>query len=73
MERMNSYLEENDGYYFKQSKLVNIKILKNNQICCYFVTGKETNDKNWHENIKNNIFSDLQVLPSFIELRNADK
>jgi len=39
MECMEDYLMANDGYFNLLSKLINIKILKNYQICCYFVTG----------------------------------
>ena len=35
MERMNVFLEERDG------KLINVKILPNFEVCCFFVHGYE--------------------------------
>ena len=35
MERMNAFLEDRDG------KLINVKILPNFEVCCFFVSGNE--------------------------------
>ena len=50
-EIMNNYLEQYDG------KLINIKILKNGEICIYFITGDQYVDQNWEQTLKNGILS----------------
>lgn len=47
--------------------------MKNNEICCFFVTGNTNNNKNWEQHIQNNILKNLNFVPSTLELKPLDK
>ncbi|KAL4475794.1 hypothetical protein ABPG72_011571 [Tetrahymena utriculariae] len=67
MELMNNYLVQNDG------KLINMSVLKNKEILCYFVVGDECRDQeNWEQTIKRDILSKYEVISSVMELSPAN-
>ncbi|TNV74513.1 hypothetical protein FGO68_gene5072 [Halteria grandinella] len=70
MDAMNEYLQENDGYYILIiRKLINVKVIQNNQICVYFVTGIEMEDMNWEQQLSRGPLKQYVVLQNSIEVR----
>ncbi|CAD8151643.1 unnamed protein product [Paramecium octaurelia] len=63
MDVMNEYLQENDG------KLINVKVISNNQIAVYFVTGIEMDDPNWEQQISRGPLQKFTILSNSIEIR----
>ncbi|CAD8067233.1 unnamed protein product [Paramecium primaurelia] len=63
MDVMNEYLQESDG------KLINVKVISNNQIAVYFVTGIEMDDTNWEQQISRGPLQKFTILSNSIEIR----
>ncbi|CAD8173180.1 unnamed protein product [Paramecium octaurelia] len=63
MDIMNEYLQESDG------KLINVKVIPNNQIALYFVTGTEMDDTNWEQQISRGPLQKFTILSNSIEIR----
>ncbi len=54
-------------------KLINVKIMKNNEICCFFVTGNANDNKNWEQYIQTVVLKDLNIVPSILEMKPLNK
>ena len=55
--------------FLKNRKLINVKIMKNNEICCFFVTGNTNDNKNWEQHIQNYVLKDFNIVPVVLELK----
>ena len=43
--------------------------MKNNEICCFFVTGNTNDNKNWEQHIQNYVLKDFNIVPVVLELK----
>lgn len=62
MDLMNEFLNNNDG------KLINVKILRNNEVCVYYITGLSVVDPNWEQKIQNDVLRGYKLVPTVVEL-----
>ena len=47
--------------------------MKNNEICCFFVTGNANDNKNWEQHIQNNILKEINMVPYILEMKPLNK
>ncbi|CAK86196.1 unnamed protein product (macronuclear) [Paramecium tetraurelia] len=72
MDLMNEYLQESDGQeclFINQENYINVKVISNNQIALYFVTGTEMDDTNWEQQISRGPLQKFTILSNSIEIR----